>query len=97
MLTVSGIECTFSKFADNTKLCGVVNTFKGQDAIQRDLDSLEQWYQENLMRFNSISPSARSCTWVEATPNTKISWEMKGLSTALLERIWGYWWMGSWT
>jgi len=48
----SGIECTLSRFADDIKLCGVVNIWEGRDAIQRDFDRLERWACANLMKFN---------------------------------------------
>ncbi|RMC07076.1 hypothetical protein DUI87_16532 [Hirundo rustica rustica] len=45
-------ECILSEFADNTKLCGAVNTVERRDVIQRDPDGLEMLACVNLMKFN---------------------------------------------
>lgn len=51
------IECTLSKFSDDTKLGGAVNMLEQKDDIQRDLDRLEVWSMQNSCE----NMCARSC------------------------------------
>ena len=47
----TGLEDILSKFLDNTKLGGAIDSFEGREALQRDLDKLEGLVITNHMKF----------------------------------------------
>ncbi|KAJ7396765.1 rna-directed dna polymerase from mobile element jockey-like [Pitangus sulphuratus] len=48
------MSCTPGKFADRTKLCGVIDTLEERSAIQRDLERFERWAYANPVKFSKV-------------------------------------------
>ncbi|KAF4790614.1 hypothetical protein TURU_138719 [Turdus rufiventris] len=82
----SGIECSLNQFANNTKLCGTVNTER--DAILKDLDRLERLQldqetnelpQEDMLKLIGASaaeerlfPSSNTKSYLTKLTGTKV-------------------------
>ncbi|KAJ7422533.1 rna-directed dna polymerase from mobile element jockey-like [Pitangus sulphuratus] len=48
----AGLEGILSKFEDDTELGGTVDSFKGREALERDLEKSEDWAITNHRKFN---------------------------------------------
>ncbi|KAK4812741.1 hypothetical protein QYF61_018290 [Mycteria americana] len=58
-------ECTLSKFEDDTKFGGVVDTLNSNAVIQRDLERLKKWADRNLMKLSNKKCKALHLGFVE--------------------------------
>jgi len=71
----SGIECVLCKFANDTKVCGAVNTLEGRDAIQRDLDRLERWACMNFIKLTKAKCKVLHLGWGNAEHKYRLGGE----------------------
>ncbi|KAK4824906.1 hypothetical protein QYF61_021421 [Mycteria americana] len=71
----AGVECTISKFADDTKLGGAVGSLERQEALQRDLDRLEHWAVINGMKFKKSKCQILHLGWSNAGHKYKLGEE----------------------
>ncbi|CAM4576775.1 unnamed protein product [Lepidochelys olivacea] len=77
-----GVDCTLSKFADDTKLGGEVNMLESRDRIQRAPDKLEDWAERNLIRFNKDKCRVLHLGWKNPMHRYRLRTERLGSSSA---------------
>ena len=68
---------------------------EGQDAIQRDLDRLNQWAEEKLMRFNKAK--CKVLHLGHGNPHYQYKLGDERIEHTPAKKDMGYYWMERWT
>ncbi|KAJ7406966.1 hypothetical protein WISP_129705 [Willisornis vidua] len=89
----TGLEGTLSKFMDDTKLGGAVDSLKGKEILQRDLSKLQDWAITNHMKFNK--GKCLILHWDGATLDVWTDWRMRCWKAVPWKGTWGSWLMAS--
>lgn len=80
----NGAERTFSKFADNTELKGMIDTPDELAAFQRDLCRVEKWDDRSLLKFSK--EKWQVLFWGGITPGPRTSWNLTSRKTAVQKK-----------
>lgn len=73
----------------DTKLCGVINTPKGWDAIQGNLERLQQWTQKpHEAKYEVLHLCCGNPQYQHMLGDVRIE-------HSHTEGTWGYWWMAN--